>query len=72
MDTTKALRRRRALPIFLTDAQVEEARARVAAGEPQAEVARAFHVHRSTISRIVNALRRVDPFEEGDEPRSVA
>jgi transposase len=62
VDTTKALKRRR-LPQFLTDSQVDEVRARVAAGESQAEVARAFRVHYSTVSRIVNALRRVDPFE---------
>lgn len=61
----EALRRKRQLPLFLTDAQVEEVRARSAAGESQAALAREFRVHYSTISRIVNAQRRVDPFEEG-------
>ena len=67
MEITKALRRKRQLPLFLTDAQVEEVRARTAAGESQADLAREFRVHKSTVSRIVNALRRVDPFEGDPE-----
>ena len=63
VETPKGMRQRRHLPRFLTDREVEEVRARVAAGETQVAVARAFRVHTSTVSRIVNALRRVDPFE---------
>jgi transposase-like protein len=61
VENTKALNR--SLPRYLTDAQVEEVRQRVRNGESQADVARRFEVHRSTISRIVRAVRRVDPME---------
>jgi transposase len=51
----------RTLPRYLTDEEVEDVRRRVRVGESQADVARRYGVHRSTISRIVRAIRRVDP-----------
>lgn len=62
VETTKALTR--SIPNYLTDTQVQEVRAAVARGESQAEVARRFGVHRSTVSRIVRAMRRVEPMQD--------
>lgn len=61
MENTKPLSR--GLPRYLTDADVEAVRTRRAAGESQSELAKAFGVSPSTISRIVNAKRRVEPLE---------
>lgn len=60
METHKALGR---LPRYLTDREVDLVRQRAADGESQSDLAREFGVHKSTISRIVNARRRVEPLE---------
>jgi transcriptional regulator len=62
VDNTKPLRRRQRLPIFLTDDQVAEIRQRWAKGETQRALADEFGVTQSTVSRIVRAQRRTEPF----------
>lgn len=57
--TTKIVRRQRGR--VLTDEQVEEIRSAHAGGVPQVDLAKAFGVTISHISRIVNGNRRVKP-----------